>query len=142
MGWGRQAKRQPGRRGRQYANGGKGTIPFLGSGVRLSSVRQLLLLLSLSRRVRSVRKVLPRSSGITSPSFVVAEATQQNDQEKSRRQRSSPQWQYGRPVRGPTSFCPCPTGFLARTHTHKHVHLEAFLLGNARANPSVHLRSG
>ena len=36
-----------GRRGRQYANAGKGTIPFLGSGVRLSSVRQLLLLLLL-----------------------------------------------------------------------------------------------
>ena len=75
---------------------------------------------------RSVRKVLPRSSGITSPSFVVAEATQQNDQEKSRWQRSSPQWQYGRPVRGPASFCPCPTGFLAHTHTHTYAHTRTY----------------
>lgn len=44
------------------------------------------------------------------PPCVVGEA-----QQNGSRGVGSPQWQYGRPVRGPTSFCPRPTGFLAHT---------------------------
>lgn len=58
--------------------------------------------------------------------------------ERIKRSRvGSPQWQYGRPVRGPTSFCPRPTGFLAHTAS-----LFPLLYACPRAISSPRLRLG